>query len=177
MPVHKRNLFSVADTLDETVNRLSARLEILNNQLPQQIVWQAGLLVEQRLGDVEELLRSEQDIVGLIGLAFEHVGRGGRNKRVEHGGAVDDRVAASGLDAECRALDVAQQGGDACRGVEEESVACTGDLERAGLGHGAGEHAAPGRPRRWYAQAEKREARFEYDGIPDAERGRYDHGT
>ena len=55
----------------------------------------SGSLVEQRLGDVEELLRSEQDVVGLIGLVFEHVGRGGRNKRLNRGGAVDDRVAAS----------------------------------------------------------------------------------
>ncbi len=53
MPTQERNLFSVADTLDETVNRLSTRLEILNNQLPQQISWQAGLLLEQRLGDVD----------------------------------------------------------------------------------------------------------------------------
>ncbi len=42
----------------------------------------SGPVVEQRLGDVEELLRSEQDVVGLIGLAFEHVGRGGRNERL-----------------------------------------------------------------------------------------------
>ncbi|MEE8458460.1 MAG: hypothetical protein V3S08_01235, partial [Phycisphaerales bacterium] len=53
IPEQQRNLFSVADTLDETVNRLSTRLEILNNQLPQQISWQAGLLIEQRLGDVD----------------------------------------------------------------------------------------------------------------------------
>lgn len=53
MPAQERSIFSVADTLDETVNRLSARLEILNNQLPQQISWQAGLLLEQRLGDVD----------------------------------------------------------------------------------------------------------------------------
>ena len=53
IPTQERNLFSVADTLDETVNRLSMRLEILNNQLPQQISWQAGLLIEQRLGEVD----------------------------------------------------------------------------------------------------------------------------
>ncbi len=52
IPVQERNLYSVSDTLDETVNRLSTRLEILNNQLPQQIAWQAGMLVESRLGDV-----------------------------------------------------------------------------------------------------------------------------
>lgn len=53
MPEQERNLFSVADTLDETGNRLSTRLEILNNQLPQQVSWQAALLIEQRLGDVD----------------------------------------------------------------------------------------------------------------------------
>jgi hypothetical protein len=64
MPAQKRSLFSVADTLDETVNRLSARLEILNNQLPQQISWQAGLLIEQRLGDVDfEALAAQSERV------------------------------------------------------------------------------------------------------------------
>ena len=102
----------------------------------------SGSLVEQRLGDVEELLRSEQDVVGLIGLAFEHVRRGRRNKRVEHGGAVDDRVTLPGLDAQRPVLDVAQQDRHTDGGVEEESVAYPRDLERAGIGHSAREHAA-----------------------------------
>ena len=39
--------------IEETVNRVSTRMEILNNQLPRQITWQAGLFIEQRLGDVD----------------------------------------------------------------------------------------------------------------------------
>ncbi len=68
IPVQERNLYSVADTLDETVNRLSTRLEILNNQLPQQISWQAGLLIESRLGevDIQALAAQSERVMTLI---------------------------------------------------------------------------------------------------------------
>ena len=88
---------------------------------------------------------------------------------MNRGGAVDDRVAASRLDAECRALDVAQQGGDACRGVEEESVACTGDVERAGIGDGAGEHPASsvGETRIGEREAVDEDHRVSGEGVAD----------
>ncbi len=53
LPDNKKSVFSVAETLDESVGRVALRLEILNGQLPQQIVWHAGMLIENRLGDVD----------------------------------------------------------------------------------------------------------------------------
>jgi len=53
LPDNKKSIFSVAETLDESVGRVALRLEILNGQLPQQIVWHAGMLIEKRLGDVD----------------------------------------------------------------------------------------------------------------------------
>ena len=51
----KRNtgIFSVAETLDESVSRVAMRIEILNNQLPQQITWHAAMLIEDLLDDLD----------------------------------------------------------------------------------------------------------------------------
>ena len=48
-----RGLFSVAETLDESVSRVAMRIEILNNQLPQQITWHAAMLIEDLLDDLD----------------------------------------------------------------------------------------------------------------------------
>ena len=44
-------LFEVALTLDQSVNNISARLDILNEQLPKQIIWRLMLFLEERLGN------------------------------------------------------------------------------------------------------------------------------
>lgn len=48
-----RSLFSVAETLNESVSRVALRIEILNSQLPQQITWHAAMLIEDLLGDLD----------------------------------------------------------------------------------------------------------------------------
>jgi len=63
-----RGLFSVAETLDESVSRVAMRIEILNSQLPQQITWHAALLIEDMLGDldIEAVIDQAQRVMTIV---------------------------------------------------------------------------------------------------------------
>ena len=53
-----KGLYSVAESLDESVSSVATRIEILNDQLPQQITWRAAMLLEDFIGRGGEGARS-----------------------------------------------------------------------------------------------------------------------
>jgi hypothetical protein len=61
-------LFSVAESLDESVSSVATRIEILNDQLPQQITWRAALLIEDLIGDldIEGLAQQTQRVMTMV---------------------------------------------------------------------------------------------------------------
>ncbi len=63
-----KGMFSMAQTLDDRLAGISARLESLTDQLPQQITWHAALLIEDLIGDldIEEMADQTERILTMV---------------------------------------------------------------------------------------------------------------
>ncbi|MHC4220141.1 MAG: hypothetical protein ACYSU7_16980 [Planctomycetota bacterium] len=58
-----KSIFSAAETLEEGLDRVSQRIDILNSQLPKQLLWRAGVLTEFKL---EQALAVTRDLPALV---------------------------------------------------------------------------------------------------------------
>jgi hypothetical protein len=58
-----RSVFSVSETVEQSLDRLTRRIDALNYQLPKQIVWRAAVLIEYQLEAIEELAAGLRPLV------------------------------------------------------------------------------------------------------------------
>jgi hypothetical protein len=87
-----KSIFSTAETLEEGLDRVSHRIDILNSQLPKQLLWRAGLLTEFK---VEQAVALAQDLPAVVqeqrDLVIQEVDR----QRTDTLQAVDDQRVAT----------------------------------------------------------------------------------
>jgi hypothetical protein len=64
--VQRKNFLSHIGSIDDSVDRVARRLQILNWQLPKQLVWRAALLVERKMADLEQIVALASRAVDLV---------------------------------------------------------------------------------------------------------------
>jgi len=93
-----KGLFSVAESLDESVSSVATRIEILNDQLPQQIIWRAALLIEDLIGDLDieglaqqthRVMTMVEEAPGAIEIQRDAVLQDINRQRIDTLGAID----------------------------------------------------------------------------------------
>jgi hypothetical protein len=87
-----RSIFSATETLEEGLDRVSHRIEILNSQLPKQLLWRAGVLAEFK---IEQAVAATEGLPAIVqeqrDLVMQEVDR----QRTETLRAVDEQRVAT----------------------------------------------------------------------------------
>jgi len=58
-----QSVFSVSETVEDSLDRLTRRIDVLTLQLPKQLVWRAAVLIEYQLEAIEELAAGLRPLV------------------------------------------------------------------------------------------------------------------